>query len=206
MTGRTCEPLGDQAVLVTTASPADAVALAAAVRAANRPGVVDVVPAYAAVGVYLDPDVADLAATLAWLTSLHAEPRPATAGTLHVIPVDYTQGPDLDHVARVTGLDADEVVRLHTSCEYTAFAVGFAPGFAYLGPLPPALCGVPRLATPRVRVPAGSVGLTGDQTGVYPLDRPGGWPLIGRTPRVLVDVAAGYFPLAVGDRVRFVAG
>jgi inhibitor of KinA len=83
------------------------------------------------------------------------------------------------------------------------YAVGFVPGFPYLGYLPPELCGVGRLGSPRLRVEAGSVGLTGRQTGVYPLPRPGGWNLIGRTPLVLVDVAAGFFPLRVGDRVQF---
>src|SRR5438477_375224 len=82
-------------------------------------------------------------------------------------------------------------------------AVGFVPGFPYLGYLPPELCGVPRLATPRVRVEPGSVGVTGRQTAIYPRPSPGGWNLIGRTPLVIVDVAAGFFPLRVGDRVRF---
>ena len=77
------------------------------------------------------------------------------------------------------------------------------PGFPYLGYLPEKLCGVPRLNSPRIRVEPGSVGLTGRQTGIYPLPRPGGWNLIGRTPLTLVDVADGYFPLRVGDRVRF---
>ena len=80
---------------------------------------------------------------------------------------------------------------------------GFCPGFPYLGYLPDELCGVPRLASPRVRVEPGSVGLTGRQTGLYPLARPGGWNLIGRTPLTVVDVAAGYFPIRPGDRVRF---
>jgi inhibitor of KinA len=112
-------------------------------------------------------------------------------------------GPDLARVAERTGLTADEVVRLHTGAEYTVYAIGFCPGFPYLGYLPGQLCGVPRLATPRLRVEPGSVGLTGRQTGVYPLERPGGWNLVGRTPLVLVDVAEGYFPIRSGDRVRF---
>jgi inhibitor of KinA len=86
---------------------------------------------------------------------------------------------------------------------YTVYAIGFSPGFPYLGYLPEALCGVPRLDAPRVRVDAGSVGLTGRQTGIYPQVRPGGWNLIGRTPLRLVDIADGYFPLRTGDRVRF---
>ena len=106
-------------------------------------------------------------------------------------------------VAAEKGLSADEVIRLHAATEYTVYAIGFCPGFPYLGYLPAALAGVPRLAAPRLRVESGSVGLTGRQTGIYPLPRPGGWNLIGRTPLVIVDVAAGFFPLRVGDRVRF---
>jgi inhibitor of KinA len=83
------------------------------------------------------------------------------------------------------------------------YAIGFVPGFPYLGYLPTELCGVGRLPSPRVRVEPGSVGLTGRQTGIYPLPRPGGWNLIGRTPLTIVDVASGFFPLRVGDSVRF---
>ena len=110
---------------------------------------------------------------------------------------------DLERVARHVGLSASEVVRLHSETEYTIYAIGFSPGFPYLGYLPTPLCGVPRLETPRLRVEPGSVGLTGRQTGVYPESRPGGWNLIGQTPLTLVDVAEGYFPLRTGDRVRF---
>lgn len=124
-------------------------------------------------------------------------------GSAFTIPVCYEFGPDLAHVAAHVGLSADEVIRLHSSVEYTVYAIGFVPGFPYLGYVPPGLCGVPRLASPRLRVEPGSVGVTGRQTAVYPLARPGGWPLIGRTPLVLVDVADGFLPLRVGDRVRF---
>ena len=106
-------------------------------------------------------------------------------------------------VCEHTGLTADDVIRLHTASEFTVYAVGFVAGFPYLGYLPAELCGVPRLESPRPRVEPGSVGLTGRQTGVYPVPRPGGWNLIGRTPLTIVDVADGFFPLRVGDRVRF---
>jgi inhibitor of KinA len=129
----------------------------------------------------------------------------AAPGRLHSIPCAYGRQLDLERVARHTGLSPEEVIALHTATEYVVYAIGFCPGFPYLGYLPPPLCGVPRLETPRLRVPAGSVGLTGRQTGIYTLERPGGWNLIGRTPLQLVDVAAGYFPLRTGDRVRFTA-
>ena len=110
---------------------------------------------------------------------------------------------DLERVARHVRMSPEEVIRLHRGTEYTIYAIGFSPGFPYLGYLPDPLCGVPRLESPRPRVEPGSVGLTGRQTGVYPEARPGGWNLIGRTPLKLVDVVEGYFPLRTGDRVRF---
>src|SRR5204863_8697667 len=104
---------------------------------------------------------------------------------------------------RAFGLPADEVVRLPSGATYTVYAIGFCPGFPYLGYLPAGLCGIPRLPAPRLRVEAGSVGLTGRQTGIYTEPRPGGWNLIGRTPLQLVDVKDEYFPLRTGDQVKF---
>jgi inhibitor of KinA len=122
---------------------------------------------------------------------------------LHRIPCCYEKGPDLARVAELCRLPADEVVRLHAATTYTVYAIGFCPGFPYLGYLPAELCGVPRLEKPRLRVEAGSVGLTGRQTGIYTEVRPGGWNLIGQTPLELVNVRDGYFPLRTGDRVCF---
>ena len=113
-------------------------------------------------------------------------------------------GRDLDRVAARVGLSTEQVIALHTATIYTVYAIGFCPGFPYLGYLPQQLRGVPRLESPRIRVEAGSVGLTGRQTGIYPEPRPGGWNLIGRTPITMVDVSDGYFPLKTGDRVQFV--
>jgi inhibitor of KinA len=199
------EPLGDQGVLARCPDEAAALRLAAAVREAAWPWLLDVVPAYTTVAVFHDPDQATVANVSGWLSSLEVPDESAASGRERTIPCCYDLGPDLDSVARHAGIDRDEVIRLHTSQSYTVYAIGFCPGFPYLGYLPLPLCGVPRLPTPRVRVEPGSVGLTGRQTGIYPLERPGGWSLIGRTPLVLVDVAAGYFPLRAGDRVRFTA-
>lgn len=123
------------------------------------------------------------------------------------IPVCYggEYGPDLEELAAHCGLAPAEAVELHASGDYTVDFLGFAPGFAYLSGLSPRLT-TPRLAVPRRRVPAGSVGIGGQQTGVYPFSTPGGWRLIGRTPLKLFD--AGREPmslLGIGDRVRFVA-
>src|SRR5262245_63312432 len=195
-------PLGDQAVLAYCADEEAALRLAAAVRRAAAPWLLDVVQAYTSVAVFFDPGQVHFAGAAERLSDLEGEPAAAAPGRAHRIPCCYELGPDLGRVAGHAGLTPDEVVRLHTAAEYTVYAIGFSPGFPYLGYLPAPLCGVPRLAAPRLRVEAGSVGLTGRQTGVYTEARPGGWNLVGRTPLELVHVADGYFPLAPGDRVR----
>jgi inhibitor of KinA len=199
------QSLGDQAVLASFRTEEAAACWAEAVRRLDAPWLIDVVQAYTTVAVFFDLDRVGYAAVAALLRDLPAEGDLASsgAGGLHVIPCCYELGPDLERVARHTGLTADEVVRLHAGGEYTVYAIGFCPGFPYLGYLPPALCGVPRLPAPRLRVEPGSVGLTGRQTGIYTEARPGGWNLVGRTPLELVHVADGYFPLRTGDRVRF---
>jgi inhibitor of KinA len=112
-------------------------------------------------------------------------------------------GEDLLDTAKLLGMSPDQLAACHTSREYTCAAVGFCPGFGYLGDLPEAMRGVPRRSSPRPRIEPGSVGITGKQTGVYPLPRPGGWALIGMTPLTLVDVADQYFPIQAGDIVKF---
>ena len=198
-------PLGDQAALASFADERSALHFAAAARRAAPSWLVDVVQAYASVAVYYDLDRVTFAEVSEALRRLgtDATSDPADEGRLHVIPCCYELGPDLGRVAGQTGLSPDDVIRLHTGSEYTVYAIGFCPGFPYLGYLPPGLCGVPRLESPRLRVEAGGVGLTGRQTGIYTETRPGGWNLVGRTPLVLVDVPDGYFPLRTGDRVRF---
>jgi inhibitor of KinA len=198
-------PLGDQAALVYFNEEAAALDFAAGVRRADWPWLVDVVQAYGSVGVYFDLtkiDFADVAGILHQHTAV-PQGAPPLAGKLHLIPCCYELALDLERVAEHTTLSPAEVIRLHSETVYTVYAIGFCPGFPYLGYLPAALSQVPRLTTPRVQVEAGSVGLTGRQTGIYTEPRPGGWNLVGRTPLQLVDVAAGYFPLRTGDRVCF---
>ena len=200
------EPLGDQAALVRCRDEGAALRLAEAVRRLAPSWLVDVVQAYTTVAVHFDLDqtaFAEVAAVLRELAPSVEAAGDAALGKRHVLPCCYEMGLDMERVARHAGLSPDEVIRLHAGAEYTIYAIGFSPGFPYLGYLPDPLCRVPRLEAPRLRVEPGSVGLTGRQTGVYPEARPGGWNLIGRTPLVLVDVADGYFPLRTGDRVRF---
>jgi KipI family sensor histidine kinase inhibitor len=200
-------PAGERALLVEVEDLATVHRLRAAVRALELPGVVELVCGYRTLLVVADPDHAGVLDELAArLPELELPPAEQVVGELVEIPVRY-DGEDLPEVARRTGLDAAEVVRRHTAPEYTVAFLGFSPGFPYLVGLDPALA-VPRRDTPRTSIPAGSVGLAGDQTGIYPTASPGGWQLIGRTEATLFD--PGRDPpalLAPGDRLRFtVAG
>jgi inhibitor of KinA len=200
------QPLGDQAILASFEIENEALRWAAAVRHLAPAWLVDVVQAYRTVAVYFDLDLTTFATVTHSLEALAREgiPDVATEARLHSIPCCYEFQLDLPRVAEATGLTEEEIIRLHLTTEYVVYAIGFCPGFPYLGYLPSPLCGVPRLTAPRLRVEAGSVGLTGRQTGIYTEPRPGGWNLIGRTPLELVSVADGYFPLRTGDHVRFV--
>jgi len=174
-------------------------------QALRLPGVLNLHPAYASLLVSFDPLKTSHEAIEA--AALEAESHEAIApeSLLVEIPVCYGGefGPDLEEVAKLVGLTADGVIAAHSEAEYKVYFLGFAPGFPYLGGLPPALA-VPRLPQPRLRVPAGSVALGGGQTGVYPMSTPGGWRLIGRTPLCLFDPgAARPTLLEIGDRVKF---
>jgi len=184
--------------------------LTAALDAHEVSGVRDLVPAYTSLTVLYNPPITDVGALQERIARLWAEPvdRPgdddAPAREVH-IPVHYggASGPDLLDVARHTGLTPAEVVRHHVESRYVVGALGFAPGFGFLIGLPPELS-TPRRRTPRPRIPPGSVGIGGRQTGVYSLPTPGGWSLIGRTPLNLFDPARSPASLlATGDVVRF---
>lgn len=134
--------------------------------------------------------------------SFLALPAPSS----HEIPVRYggEDGPDMAFVCSHTGLAEQEVIDIHCGVEYTVYAVGFVPGFPYLGPLDATL-NVPRLETPRIRIPGGSVGIAQLQTGIYPYPSPAGWRIIGRTDACLFEPRkAPYSLLQLGDRVKFV--
>jgi len=183
-------PLGDQAALVRFPDEATALSFADAARQARPDWLVDAVVAYTSVGVFYDPERAHFAEVCKALGALaqHLPELKKSPQRTRVIPCCYEFALDLERVAKHTGLDAERVITLHAAALYTVYAIGFCPGFPYLGYLDPALAGVPRLASPRTRVEVGSVGMTGRQTGVYSEARPGGWNLIGRTPLALVNV------------------
>ena len=154
------------------------------------PGIVEVVPTYRSLMVHYDPEAiryAPLAERLRGLLDRLDQIAIPPSQVLE-IPVLYggEMGPDLEFVARHAGKTQEEVVGIHTSADYLIYMLGFTPGFAYLGGMSEEIA-APRLETPRVKIPAGSVGIAGSQTGVYPIDSPGGWQLIGRTPVRMYD-------------------
>jgi KipI family sensor histidine kinase inhibitor len=173
-------------------------------------GILNLHPAYASVLVEFDPRLRghDEMETLIREAASSGSPTSHTSETRLVeIPVRYGGefGPDLPDVARHTGFSPERVVELHSGAEYLVYFLGFAPGFAYLGGLPAELA-TPRLPAPRKRVPAGSVAIGGNQTGVYPIISPGGWRIIGRTDMKLFDPSASEpVVLRMGDRLRFIA-
>jgi KipI family sensor histidine kinase inhibitor len=173
----------------------------------KHPGIEAAVPSYCTLSVHYNPLMTGFAELSALLWSLENEmdnadiPEPSTID----IPVCYGKefGPDIDFVAQHNSISVDNVIQLHTGSAYHIFAIGFAPGFCYLGGLSPRLH-APRLETPRVRVAAGSVGIAGAQTGVYPLASPGGWRLIGRTPlRLFAPERPQPILYQAGDTIRF---
>jgi KipI family sensor histidine kinase inhibitor len=171
-------------------------------------GLGEAVPSYRSLLVHYDPLQLSYADVESFVSEvlLRCEDEEPPEPRLVEIPTVYggEHGPDIDFVAEHSGLTASDVIRLHSEAAYTVYMLGFTPGFPYLGSLPEILS-TPRLETPRQRVPAGSVGIAGAQTGVYPLATPGGWRLVGWTPVVLFDPART--PPALlqpGDQVRFV--
>jgi inhibitor of KinA len=196
--------LGDQAILASCPGESEAAQLAARVRERCPVWLIDVVQAYTSVAIFFNPELIHPRDAVESLKGLERTPLAAQESRTHLVPCCYTLGQDLERIADLRGLTPDRVVSLHAEAVYTVYAIGFCPGFPYLGYLPESLTGVPRLPSPRLRVEAGSVGLTGRQTGIYTEPRPGGWNLVGQTPLTLVDVADGFFPLRTGDKVQFV--
>ncbi|MFC0849529.1 5-oxoprolinase subunit PxpB [Streptomyces noboritoensis] len=197
-------PVGDRALLVELESGADAEALHAELlrrrAAGSLPPVREIVPA--ARTVLLD-GLDDQAGLAALLPGWEVAPPRADTGAVVEIPVRY-DGPDLAEVASAWGVSPEAAVRIHRAVEFRVAFCGFAPGFGYLTGLPERY-GVPRRATPRTSVPAGSVALAGPYTGVYPRSSPGGWQLVGSTDAVLWDPDREPAALlAPGTRVRFV--
>lgn len=204
---------GDAAIVVRFPPRIDplvnsrAIDLAETVSRTRYPGVRDVVPTYRAVTIYFDPLLTEVDALIADLHARLEDQRVAsvTIGRRLTVPVCYGGefGPDLSDVARHARGTEAEVIALHTGREYRVYMLGFLPGFAYMGVVDERIA-LPRHPRPRLSVRGGSVGIAGSQTGVYPVDAPGGWRLIGRTPvRAFDEHRDEPFFFRPGDIVRF---
>ncbi|WP_283809102.1 5-oxoprolinase subunit PxpB [Tumebacillus amylolyticus] len=207
------EPLGEQAVLVRLGMEIreetfyEVTALAAELEARPFPGMWEMIPAFTTLTVFYHPHVSSYEQVCSYVEkALHSRPaNSAPTSRVVEIPVCYGGefGPDLEFVAEQNGLDVQEVVKFHTNAEYLVYMIGFAPGFPYLGGMPEEIA-APRKSTPRIKIPAGSVGIAGKQTGVYPLETPGGWQIIGQTPvRLFRPESERPSLLQGGDRVKF---
>lgn len=185
-----------------------------ALAAKALPGIMEVIPTYRSFLVYFDPLQISRVALIKQIEELlsaanapqAAQAETAAARIVH-IPVCYGGefGPDLEFVAQYNGLSTDEVIQIHTSTPYQVYMLGFTPGFPYLGGMSEKIA-TPRLEKPRVKIPAGSVGIAGSQTGFYPVESPGGWQLIGRTPINGFDAGSSQpFAFAAGDYLQFKA-
>ncbi|WP_456422749.1 5-oxoprolinase subunit PxpB [Thermococcus sp.] len=205
------KPLGDSALLISFGEVIDEElnekihSLARAIEKANFEWLVEVVPAYSSLAVLYDPALIDFESVKRAVEGVEASAE-SFEGELVEIPVVYggKHGPDLEFVAEYNGLTPDEVIEIHSRPIYRVYFLGFLPGFAYLGGMDERIA-TPRLEKPRLKVPAGSVGIAGKQTGIYPLESPGGWRLIGRTPlRLFNPEKEPPTLLKPGDRVKFV--
>jgi inhibitor of KinA len=206
-------PAGDQAILIefgAEINPTINRFVQAFTQKANQhkmAGIGDLVPSYCTLLVYYDPFSLSFSRVASWaydlLSSGPLESEPSQ--TVKEVAVCYggTYGPDISFVARHNGISVEEVIQIHTSQTYLVYVVGFVPGFSAMGIVPQKIQ-APRLPNPRTKVPAGSVGIGGQQTGIYALESPGGWQLIGRTPVTLFDLnrtPPSYFQ--AGDYARF---
>jgi inhibitor of KinA len=225
-------PLGDAAVVVELGNEINETThqrvqmVSARLEVCSFPGMLEYVPAFTTVTVFYDPyrvaqevekekkslpsekaGVSPYQYVRSWLESVIAQGEEEQKKTVRIveIPVCYGGefGPDLEFVAHHNGLTPEEVIQIHSGAEYLVYMIGFAPGFPYLGGMPEQIA-APRRSSPRLKIPAGSVGIAGMQTGVYSIETPGGWQLIGRTPLPLF-VPENNPPtlLRAGDRIRF---
>jgi inhibitor of KinA len=179
-----------------------------ALKSLRQSGVVDLIPTYRSLFIEYDPWQCSFERLLLVVEEALREGRvlPADDASVLEIPVCYGDdfGPDLVELAATHRMSCQEVIRIHSDPVYTVYMIGFAPGFPYLGGLDERLI-TPRRKEPRRRVAAGSVGIADRQTGIYPLESPGGWQIIGRTPMRLFDLSKpAPFLLNVGDRVQFI--
>ncbi|WP_405097416.1 5-oxoprolinase subunit PxpB [Oceanobacillus sp. FSL H7-0719] len=181
--------------------------LSALLEKENINGIIEWIPTYTSVTIYYDPAQISYETLEGRMNSLYGSLSQIDIPPAEVItiPVCYggESGPDLQHVAEVNQLTEEEVIQIHTGSDYLIYMMGFSPGFPYLGGMSEKIA-TPRLASPRAKIPAGSVGIAGSQTGVYPSESPGGWQIIGRTPLDLYNPNSDRpILLQTGNYVRF---
>lgn len=208
-------PVGDQAVLcefdnVIDVQTNDCVQyLAAQIKAAQPKGVTEVLPAYRSLLIFYDQKKTTYRKLLPVLKKFSAmqAAKVQEKKRIRIVPCHYggEEGPDLGEMSRELGRSEAEIIQIHQSVDYKIYMLGFLPGFVYLGGLDERIH-MPRLSVPRTKIPARSVGIGGSQTGVYPMDSPGGWRLIGRTPLSFYDQTADPPVLCrAGEYIRFVS-
>ena len=204
---------GDSAIVVEFGSSVEVsinksvIAFADAIRKARYEGVRDVMSAYCSVTVYFDPVLSNLKRLTSELERLSENISETTEDSARLvkIPVVYggEYGPDLEEVAAFGECSEAELIELHSRSDYRVYMIGFLPGFAYMGPVDSRIA-MPRREAPRLKVPKGTVGIAGKQTGIYPMESPGGWRLIGRTPLSTFDSKRSEpFLIRAGDTVKF---
>lgn len=171
----------------------------------DYPGLLSLVPSYNSLMIYYDVLLVDLENLKKEILNMSYDNDQAkTQRKVVEIPVCYDLGLDIERVSEHTGFSSETIVDKHTAVDYLVYMIGFTPGFPYLGGLDESLT-TPRLEVPRTRIEAGSVGIGGSQTGIYPLDTPGGWNIIGKTPLDLFDKNTSETLLEMGDYIRFVS-
>ncbi len=208
-----CVPYGDTAVLVKFADRIDpkvnamVFSLEKLILSEKIDGIVEMIPAYSSLTLFYDPKILSFSIVVEKLNELKAKYKNYSfSPSFFEIPVVYggKYGPDLQFIANYNHLSTEEVVKIHSSVEYTVYMLGFTPGFAYLGGMSKKII-TPRLKNPRKNVPAGSIGIGGKQTGIYPIESPGGWRIIGLTPLKLFNMDKDPPVLfKPGDKVKFV--
>ena len=214
MSHLTIVPAGDKALAIKvgdTISPEINLAvrnLSVILENQQIPAVLDIVPTYCSILINYDPLISSLDELSIKIKDLGKNINDSTVGSPRTIEIPTVYGgiygPELGYVAQFNGLTELQVIDIHSGTDYLVYAMGFTPGFTYLGGLSDKIV-TPRLQTPRTEIPAGSVGIAEQQTGIYPIESPGGWQLIGRTPVNLFDPTKSP-PVIVepGDYIRFV--
>ncbi len=194
-------PLGEELIILEDLGDFPPALLADRLESIGLPGIIEAAPAWSTVGLHLEPEsfcLPDLQKALHGLSPDQTQQLPSQTIS---VPVCWNLGEDLEAAAAACSLSVEKLISRLEGEGWPCRFVGFQPGFPYCGPLPPPLNQIPRLESPRTKVPAGSVAVAAGQLGIYPSDSPGGWMLVGRTPLVICSPNDSFFPIKPGDRI-----